>query len=178
MNDDVIRERTTRSAKSKRFENVLRAARVPGLLPKLKEIDFSAMADLAPWVAVIHPDAVHKTLRFTMLGAGITETQGQSLLGIDYLDLFEPVYKGDAYDSAFVMLSKPCGLWQIMPMSFADGTESDVEYTGFPVFDEEHSRGVIMSFITDASKKLRKIKLVRHASEWAWIEMRSSPVAL
>lgn len=177
MNDDVIRERTTRSAESAHFENVVRASALPNLLPKLKEIDFSAMADLAPWVAVVHPNAAHRTLRFTMLGAGITETQGKSLLGVDYLDLCEPAYRGDAYDGAFVMLSKPCGLWQITPIWFADGGESFVEYTGFPVFDEEKSRGVIMCLIGIASQNFRKIKLVGHATEWGWIEMRKSAAA-
>lgn len=177
MTDDAIRERTARSAESTQFENVLRTSTLPGLMPNLKQIDFGAMAGLAPWIAVVHPNSLRKTLCFTISGPGITQMQGQSILGADYLELFDPAYQGDAFDAAFVMMSKPCGLWQITPAWFDDGSEGFFEYTGFPVFDEEHSRGVIMFLIANTPRRLRRVRLVGHATEWEWIEMRSVSAA-
>jgi hypothetical protein len=62
----------------------------------------------------------------------------------------------------------------LTPIWFEDGSESYLEYTGFPVFDEEQSRGVIMFLIGNAPKKFKRIRLVRHSSEWEWIEMRNA----
>jgi hypothetical protein len=165
-----------RSVQSLRFEQALRPS-VPGVMPRLSDVDYSNIRDLVPWLAVVDPDRTTLALKFARAGAGIVKLVGREAAGFDYLDLVDPAIKGDAFDSTFVMLSRPCGLWQITPALMDDGSTIKVEYTGFPVFDEVRGRGQIIFLIVHAIPDVGKapgIRAVQHASEWHWIELRSS----
>jgi hypothetical protein len=164
-----------RSAQSLRFEQALRPP-APGVMPKLSEIDYSTVSDLAPWIAVVDPDRAMMTLRFTAVGAGIAAFVGEEPVGMDYLDWVDSSIKGDAFDSCMVMLSRPCGLWQITPVMLANGTQVMIEYTGFPVFDEVRRRGQIIFLATHALKDVAKVphaKTAQHSTTWKWLEFRS-----
>ena len=168
--------RTLRTAQSLRFEQAVRAA-APGVMPRLADIDYSIIRDLVPWIAIVDPDRATLRLRFTRAGAGIATLVGREAIGVDYLELVDDAIKGDAFDSCFLMLNRPCGLWQITPALLADGSTVSVEYTGFPVFDEQRARGQIIFLITHSIAdvgKMPKIKAVQHATEWHWLEFRGS----
>jgi hypothetical protein len=172
--DDTTIPGTKRTAQSLRFEQTLRSP-VPGVMPRLADIDHSTIRDLVPWIAVVDPDKTALTLRFTRAGAGIVKLVGREAVGFDYLNLVDPAIKGDAFDSCFVMLARPCGLWQITPGRLADGSTVLVEYTGFPVFDDQRGRGQIIFLIVHAIPDVGKapgVDQVQHSTEWQWLELR------
>jgi hypothetical protein len=166
--------RTERSAQSLRFEQAVHSG-VPGVMPRLTDIDYHNIRDLVPWIAIVDPDRAAFKLRFTRAGAGIVKLVGREAVGVDYLELVDDAIKGDAFDSCFLMLNRPCGLWQVTPVLMADGTVTSVEYTGLPVFDEQRGRGqivfLILHSIPDIGKAPR-IKAVQHSTEWRWLELR------
>ncbi len=173
---DTTIPRTKRSAQSLRFEQAVRSS-VPGVMPRLSDVDYRTIRDLVPWLAIVDPDRAALSLKFARAGAGIAKLVGSEAVGFDYLDLVDPAIKGDAFDSTFVMLSRPCGLWQITPALMDDGSTIKVEYTGFPVFDEGRGRGQVIFLIVHAILDVGKspgIRAVQHATEWHWIELRSS----
>ena len=175
LSSDSTAPRTKRSAQSLRFEQAVRSP-VAGVMPRLADVDYSTIRDLVPWIAVIDPDKATLTLKFTRAGAGIVKLVGREAVGFDYLDLVDPAIKGDAFDSCFVMLSRPCGLWQITPARLADGTTISVEYTGFPVFDDQRGRGLIIFLIVHSIPEVGTtpgVGEVRHSTEWQFLELRS-----
>lgn len=165
----------SRSVDSLRFETAVLTASLAGLMPRLGDIDFSAIADLAPWIAVVDPDRDAYKLTFVSAGDGIAAFLGCDPTGLDYLEIVDPAIKGDAFDSAFLMLSRPCGLWQVTPALTVDGRAVEAEYTGYPAIDVARGRGVIVMLIRHGLKPLPRIAMVKHAEEYAWLELRNSP---
>lgn len=174
MSEQTAISRTKRSAQSLRFELAVRALGISAI-PRLADVDYNAVRDLVPWIAVIDPDRATSSLKFARAGAGIARLVGRDAVGFDYLDLVDPAIRGDAFDSAFVMLSRPCGLWQITPATLADGSKVKVEYTGFPVYDEQRDRGQIIFLIVHSIRDVGKVPgvgRVEHSTEWQWLELR------
>lgn len=170
-----VAAKAKRSAQSLRFENAVRAP-APGVMPRLADVDYSGIRDLVPWIAIVDPDRVAMSLKFTRAGAGIAALIGGDAVGFDYLDLVDPAIKGEAFDSCFVMLSRPCGLWQITPGKLTSGEHVRVEYTGIPVFDEVRGRGQIIFLIVhsfDDVGKAPRVEAVQHSTMWQWLELRS-----
>jgi hypothetical protein len=165
----------SRSVQSLRFEAALRATTLPGAIPPLADIDFGPVEDLMPCVALIHPDRDKLTLKFAHAGEGISELVGHTATGLDYLDLVDPAIKGDAFDATFVMLTRPCGLWQLTPGLTVDGKVVMAEYTGFPVFDADHGRGLIAMLAHLPMRNVR-IAIVQRSVEWEWLELRGAAV--
>lgn len=173
MSSDILQAGMTRSSDSERFEQVLLRSRYPGVLPRLPSIDFQQISDLMPWVMLIRPDAVARTLRITMAGCGFTEMQGHSLIDMDYLDFVDPAIKGDAFDSTFIMLTRPCGLWQLSPVTYFDDGEGVLELTGIPVFDSVRGCGLVAFLMRkQTSPNANRIMTVKTSTEWSWIEMK------
>lgn len=162
-----------RSAHSLRFEALVQGASRGGCLARLNDIALERHAELSGWIAVVHPDARARSLTITHAGAGLSMMQADPMTGTDYLDLVDPAFKGEAFDSTFMMLSRPCGLWQMTPVRLADGTSDLFELTGFPVFDEENLRGLIVFLIWHASLSFESVTFVGHAQTWAWLELRA-----
>jgi hypothetical protein len=173
MSTDVF----VRSQPSVRFEAALRDASVPGGLPRLADIDEVAIADLLPWTGIVEPDIVRRTLIIERAGAAICQVLGREAVGLDYLDIVDPSIKGEAFDSTFVMLTRPCGLWQLTPGQTSDGRSVVFEYTGFPVFDHAQACGKILLLVQPSFAAARTVGVtkVRHATDWCWLEMRDGP---
>jgi hypothetical protein len=169
---------TSRSAQSLRFEEIVRQATPVRGLALLQSIAFSAFGDLTPWVSVIEPDQATFTLKFVRAGEGLCGVLGCDLAGRDYLEFVDPAIKGEAFDSTFLMLSRPCGLWQITPALTQDGAIVEAEYTGFPIYDAERARGLLITLAHVALDPLPRIAQVRHATEWAWLDLKSGGALL
>jgi len=163
----------SRSAQSLRFENIVRRATPPGGVARLQSIDFATFGELAPWVSVIEPDQASFTLKFVRAGESLCAMLGRDLAESDYLEFVDPAIKGEAFDSAFVMLSRPCGLWQITPGLTRDGTIIEAEYTGFPLYDQARARGLLITMAHIALDPPPRIVQVRHATEWTWLDLKS-----
>lgn len=166
-----------RSAHSLRFEALVRDASRGGCLARLSDVALERHAELSGWIAVVHPDARARSLTITHAGASLSAMQADPMMGTDYLDLVDPAVKGDAFDSTFMMLTRPCGLWQMTPVRLADGTNDLFELTGFPVFDEENQRGLILFLIWHASLSFHGVTHVGHAQTWSWLELRAGASA-
>lgn len=162
----------SRSAQSLRFEEIVRSAAPARGVGRLHALDFAAFGALAPWVSVIEPDEIGFAIRFARAGERLCEMLGRELVGLDYLEFVDPAIKGEAFDSAFVMLSRPCGLWQITPALTRDGATIEAEYTGFPLFDDARKRGVLITLAHIAMAPVPLIAQVRHASEWTWLDLK------
>lgn len=162
----------SRSAQSLRFEEIVRKGAPPGGVAHLQAIDFSAFGDLAPWVSVLEPDQTAFVLKFIRAGESLCKMMGRDLAGVDYLEFVDPAIKGEAFDSAFVMMSRPCGLWQITPALAQDGTTVEAEYTALPLFDDDRKCGLLITLVYIAVDPPPSIAQVRHATEWAWLELK------
>lgn len=174
MTSDILQAEARRTTDSQRFEDAIRKARLPGVLPRLADIDFQKISDLMPWVAMIRPDAFERTLRITMAGCAFTEMQGHSLIDMDYLDFVDPSIRGEAFDSTFVMLARPCGLWQLSPVTYIDDSVGTLEITGFPVIDSVRGCGLVIYLIRkSAAVQTTRIMTVKHSNEWHWLDMKS-----
>jgi hypothetical protein len=174
MSSDASGRWLARSPESLRFETILREASVPGLLPRLEDIPMDRLLDLSGWIAIVHPNAVTRTLTFIHAGAALSMMQRGPLIGMDGLDLVDPAFKGEAFDSAFLMLTRPSGLWQTTPVMLTDGTDGEIEYTGFPVYDEKNQRGLIVFLIKHLLPAHASISVVGHATQWEWLELRTN----
>jgi hypothetical protein len=162
----------SRSAHSFRFEEIVRRATPARCVARLHAIDFTTFGDLAPWLSVIEPDQGAFTLKFLRAGEKLCSMLGRDLVGTDYLEFVDPAIKGEAFDSVFVMLSRPCGLWQITPALTHDGKTVEAEYTGFPLFDDEHKRGLLITFAHISIDPAPSITQIRHATEWTWLDIK------
>jgi hypothetical protein len=166
----------SRSVQSLRFEEALRAAAQPGALPRRSDIHSGTIEDLMPWIAIVEPNNATRTLKIEMAGTGISQLLGREAVGVDYLDIVDPAIHGEAFDSTFLMLTRPCGLWQMTPGLTEAGEKVMVEYTGHPIFDHVKRCGQIMFLIQltegTAAGALR-IVTVKHATVWDWLEVRS-----
>ena len=177
MTSETAALRQKRSAESLRFEEAVRAVAVPGGLPRLVDIDLAQIHDLIPWIAIVDPDKEMRTLKFVRAGAGIEQFLGRSAAGFDYLQLVDPAIHGDAFDSAFVMLERPCGLWQMTPSVTAEGQQIMLAYTGFPVYDHLKARGQLFVFIEHRlpkNKPVPRAQQAQHSTEWFWLDMKSA----
>jgi hypothetical protein len=173
MDVDTLKARTAESLK---FESVLRRARKSGRLPRLEEIDHLELADLTPWIGVVYPSESDRSLRIVRGGAGLLNILEPPFLGRDYLDIVDPAFQGEAFDSAFLMLTRPCGLWQLTPATVSDGKQRLVEYTGSPVFDADTGRGLVAILVRHQLDPDQKIVRIHHSSNWEWLDMRGQAV--
>lgn len=163
----------SRSTQSLRFEEIIRRASTSVAVARLSMLDDAMFGELASWISIVEPDQAAFTLRFARAGEAVLKMLGGPLIGVDYLEFVDPAIKGDAFDSAFVMLSRPCGLWQITPTLTQDGRTITAEYTGFPIFDQERQCGLLITLAHIALQPPPVVAQVRHATEWHWIELKS-----
>ncbi len=176
MTGEAATTRAKRSLESRRFEQAVLAAALPRALPPLVEIDLGRLKELVPWIAIVEPNHEERTLKFVRAGAGVSQLLGRDAVGFDYLEIVDPAIKGDAFDSAFLMLTRPCGLWQLTPSLTSEGQEVMLEYTGFPVYDEARARGQLLIYVKpDLAQRAPQPRttLTKHSTEWSWIEMKS-----
>ncbi len=153
---------------------MLRPAFAGGLLADLRLIDFNDLGELSGWMAAVHPDGRARALTVIHAGPTLSAIQGDPMIGMNYLRLVDPAIRGDAFDSAFVMLTRPCGLWQVSPVVCADGAENFIEFTGFPAFDPVRRRGVVVFMLRLPAAASAAITRVGSAIRWQWLELPST----
>ncbi|HUO89316.1 MAG TPA: hypothetical protein VMU08_09085 [Rhizomicrobium sp.] len=68
-----------------------------------------------------------------LVGSAIEEEIQHSITGHDFLSYLSEGYRSGAIETARLMLSRPCGLWQITPFHYMRGYGHDVEVTAFPL---------------------------------------------
>jgi hypothetical protein len=174
MSDQSALQPAKRSEASLQFQEVLFAARGPGFVPRIADVEFARLRKYEPWISLIDVDVNARALRFATPGTALNGLAGRDLTGSNYLDLVDPAFRDLAYDSVLLMLGRPCGLWQMTPVIDENSAAARIEYTGIPLFDGK-GNGQIMFLAqhpAGGAAILRQIVQVQHATEWSWIEMR------
>src|ERR1700692_1965852 len=68
-------------------------------------------------------------IRMRLIGSEFAERGQRDLRGEDYLQYLPPAYHGAAIESVRQIVNRPCGLWQIMPVSYERGYAHHLELT-------------------------------------------------
>ena len=163
-----------RSQESKDFETLLRGPSLPGVLTRVSDIDLVKLGKFADRIAILDPDVKARSLRFILAGAELSQLFGRDLTNVDYLVYVDPAYQGEAFDSVFVMLTRPCGLWQVTPLETSQGQLVSLEFTIFPVFNHLSGRGQIIVAIHHHFQRMPRLVQIKHAKTWGWIGIRST----
>ena len=161
-----------RSLPSLRLEAVVRRCQRRGQLARLSDLNLNALQGLSDWIAIARPDASLRRLTIIHAGAGLSAMQCQPMTGTDMLDLVDPAITGEAFDSTMMMLSRPCGLWQLMPVRLADGSADMCELTCLPLVDGETGAEVILFLIWHGTEEFRRVRSAGQANVWSWLDLR------
>ena len=167
------KHRTERTAESLQFEAVVKEAVRATSEPRLPPVDLCLPDPLSSWTAQMLPNAVARTMNFVKVGSELLNILQGPVLGSDYLDVVDPAFQGEAFDSAFLMLSRPCGLWQVTPVTLSDGSACKIEYTGFPVYDFDRHCGLVLFMVRHEIRQPNMIVRVHHSSDYAWLDLRT-----
>jgi hypothetical protein len=79
------------------------------------------------------PSRDNPRLRFRLVGQGLTQTIGVNVTGADYLEFLAPEQRGEALATAHLICEHPCGIWQLNPVGYANGSSRYIEATIFPL---------------------------------------------
>lgn len=169
------KQKTERSPESLQFEAAVKEAVRATSEPRLPPVDLCLPDAISPWTAQMVPDAVARTMKFVKVGTELLNILREPVVGSDYLDVVDPAFEGEAFDSAFLMLSRPCGLWQLTPVTLSDGSTCRIEYTGFPVYDFGKGWGLVLFLVRHQIMHPNKIVRVHHSSDYAWLDLRTPP---
>lgn len=72
-------------------------------------------------------------IRIRLIGSEFAARVQRDLRGEDYLQYLPVAYHAGAIDSVREIVKRPCGLWQIMPISYERGFAHHTELTVFPL---------------------------------------------
>ena len=75
----------------------------------------------------------HSCIRMRLVGSEFAARVQRDLRGQDYLQYLPQAYHGAAIESVRQIVHRPCGLWQIMPVSYERGFAHHIELTLFPL---------------------------------------------
>ena len=78
------------------------------------------------------PGEGRNSLKIRVIGDLYQSAMQYALAGTDHLDILPPQYHAGALASVRLMVSKPCGLWQVMPL-YLKGVSRLLEFTAFPL---------------------------------------------
>jgi hypothetical protein len=134
-----------RSAESLAFEAHWRNLPKTGLVPERVQFKPEKAARfLRNLVLVEAPDADATRVNIRLAGSGVQERMHRDITGHDYLDFLPKPYHDGALASAKLMLSYPCGLWQVMAVHYERGYSQNVEITAFPLIAGEGSAPLLV----------------------------------
>ncbi|HWA31114.1 MAG TPA: PAS domain-containing protein, partial [Rhizomicrobium sp.] len=107
----------TRSLESCAFEEFWRGMRGASLIPARKDFNLARAARFIRDLVLMeapHPD--HEGMRIRVAGESYQQFAGCNLSGIDHLELTAPEFRDGARITGELMVTTPCGLWQVSPL--------------------------------------------------------------
>lgn len=132
------------------------------------------IAEFLPKIAIAEVDPSNSRLEFKFLGADLLEYFDENPLGTDYLRMVADSTKARAMESALSIVNRPCGLWQLTPGLDATGDIAFLEYTIFPILQDDTGRNLLAVFVY-RSPMWPKVKLrlaeIEPARVWNWIDI-------
>jgi hypothetical protein len=139
-NEKPVRGRTqsSRSERSQEFETFWRSLPRNGLLPHRRDIKPSRATSLLRDIVMVEARVGEKpSLRLRLIGSAIRERVQADITGADYLDFRPNEYRNRTVEFARTIVSRPCGMWEMLPMHYARGFAQNFEITAFPVVGDE-----------------------------------------
>lgn len=122
-----------RSVQSLDFEAFWRSLRGERLIPDRGDFKPRNAAKFLPNIVLLEaPGGERQSLRIRVAGEVFQADVPYRLAGTDMLNFFPEQYRAGAIETARLMISKPCGLWQITPVH-SGGYVLPVEVTAFPL---------------------------------------------
>jgi hypothetical protein len=126
--------RPARSERSRAFESLWRSLPRQSLVPPRRAFDPGKAREFLPHLAIVEkPSRENPGLRFRLVGQSLTETIGLNVTGADYLAFLVPEQRGEALAAAHLICEHPCGIWQLNPIYYANGSSRYIEATIFPL---------------------------------------------
>jgi hypothetical protein len=123
----------SRSSQSLVFETFWRSLRGERLVPDRGDFAPGRAARFLPNIVLLEaPGDERHSLRIRVAGQVFQQAIPYNLAGTDLLELLPARYRAGAVASGCLMVSKPCGLWQITPVHLR-GYAKPVEVTAFPL---------------------------------------------
>lgn len=123
-----------RSLESCAFEEFWRGLRGASLVPARKNFNLARAARfIRDLVLMEAPHPGRDGMRIRIAGERYQEFAGRNLSGADHLEFLAPEYRDGARVTAELMVTTPCGLWQVSPLYCGRGFGQFIEVTAFPL---------------------------------------------
>src|SRR5690349_18466477 len=123
----------SRSSESLAFEALWRSLRGERLMPDRGDFTPRKAARFLPNTLVMEaPGVDHPSFRIRVAGNAFRDAAADGIAGTDMLDMLPQEYRAGAVATGGLMISQPCGLWQISPVR-SIAYVGLVEMTAFPV---------------------------------------------
>ena len=136
----------SRSAKSIAYEALWRSMRPVGSLPLREAFLSPSVGPIQSSVLVIERKPGRRGIVHAA-GSKIIEQTGQDIVGSNYIELMPEAKRKEAWWTLGAMISRPCGLWELMPVYIGSSVASIVEITGLPVIDDETGKVFVASYL-------------------------------
>ena len=92
------------------------------------------------------PGEGRNALKMRVVGQLYQGAVPYTVAGTDHLDILPPRYHEAALQSVRLMVSQPCGLWQVMPF-YREGLSRLLEFTGFPLTPGNDGIPLILGYL-------------------------------
>ena len=131
---EVVAAPPVRTPLSVEFEAFWRALPMDGLVPNRSVFRPERAPRFLRHLLLCEalPDG-HSCIRMRLVGSEFAARVQRDLRGQDYLQYLPQAYHGAAIESVRQIVHRPCGLWQIMPVSYERGFAHHIELTLFPL---------------------------------------------
>jgi len=92
------------------------------------------------------PGEGQKSLKMRVVGHVYQSAVQYAVAGTDHLNILPPQYHEGAVTSVRLMVKKPCGLWQVMPV-YLNGVSRLLEFTAFPLTPSHDGIPLILGYL-------------------------------
>ena len=135
-----------RSAKSIAYEALWRSMRPSGSLPH-REAFLSADASLVHLNVLVVERLSGTRGIVRAAGSEIVALVGPNIVGSNYIEMMPEAKRKEAWWTLGAMVSRPCGLWELIPVYIGPKIASVLEITALPVIDEETGHVFVASYL-------------------------------
>ncbi len=122
-----------RSSRSVAFEELWRSLRNGKIIPDREDFPPAKARWFLSDMALLEVSFDQPLLRIRLAGTRVEERIQRKIGGDNYLDYLAPASRAGALLSGRLMVSHPCGLWQLTKVQYERGTAQLMEQTVFPL---------------------------------------------
>jgi hypothetical protein len=166
-----------RSSRSFAFEELWRSLRNGKLIPDREDFPPARARWFLSDMALLEVSFDQPLLRIRLAGTRVEERIQRTIGGDNYLDFLSPEFQAGALLSGRLMVSHPCGLWQLTKIHYERGTAQLTEQTVFPLGPGKH--GVPMLLVLTNPKaafevptlKADKAIVADTATKWEFLDL-------